>query len=340
MKKLFAIFLGLFLLAPAIAANAATGVVKGGQNHRAPDWFKESFLDLKDDAAEAAGAGKHTMIFFDLDGCPYCARMMAESVGPQRALIEPYFDSIALDVKGSREVSLDGQNSMEERELAKKLHVRFTPTIIFLDGDAKPVFRINGFWNPTQFRIALKYVRTNAYKKMSILAFAKQQKTKPVYSLRKHELLTDVSDFSKLKTPTLVLFEDKSCSACAELHDSVLNRKDMLVQLKKFTFTRLDPTSDKEIIDFDGNKTTQAKWAAKLNVETSPTFIAFDEAKEVQRVTSTLYSFHFSSILEYVSGKHYKNEPNWLRYMGKRNARIRAAGKDVDLSKNAKELIE
>ncbi len=322
-------------IAGSITSNTwASGKVIGGKNFHSPDWFKDSFLDLKEDAAEAAAEGKHAMLFFDLEGCPYCARMIAESVEPQRALIEPYFDSISLDVKGSREVSIDGKTQIEERKLAQKLGVRFTPTVIFLDKDANIVFRINGFWNPAQFRIALKYVRTKAYKKMKIGAYAKLQKTKPVYQMKKHALLSDIKDFSKIKTPLLVLFEDETCSACPELHDSVLNRKAVTAELKKFTFVRLDARKDTPIIDIDGNKTTSAKWADKLGIRLSPTFVSFDEGKERQRVDGTLYSHHFSAILAYVSEKHYKKYPTWLGYLKVRAQNILESGKNVDLSKD------
>jgi len=324
----------IFTLTPLSPANAASGKVIGGQAHRAPDWFKDSFLDLKEDASEAAESGKHAMVFFDLAGCPYCARMMLESVEPQRALIEPFFDSIQLDIKGSREVTLDGENQMEERALAKKFRVRFTPTVVFLDENAKPVFRINGFWNPAQFRTALNYVKSKSYKTMKISAFAKQQKSKPVYSLRDHKQLTNVTDFSAVKTPLLVLFEDETCSACPELHDTVLNRANIIHELKAFTFVRLNPNSNDPITDVDGNKTTPAEWAQKLAIKTSPTFIAFDEGKEIQRVGAALYSYHFSNLLAYVSGKHYKTIDNWIAYSGQRGKKILEGGKNIDLSRD------
>ncbi len=334
MNRLALFFTLIFLLTPFSLASAETGKIVGGQSHRSPDWFKESFLDLKEDASEAAAEGKHAMVFFDLAGCPYCARMMAESVEPQRALIEPFFDSIQLDVKGSREVSIDGENQMEERALAKKFRVRFTPTVIFLDENAKPIFRINGFWNPDQFRTALSYVKTKSYKKMKIAAFAKLQKAKPVYSLRQHKQLTTVTDFSKVKTPLLVLFEDETCSACPELHDTVLNRPVIVNELKAFTFVRLNPNSKDVITDTDGNKTTPGEWAEKLAITTSPTFIAFDEGKEIQRVGAALYSHHFSHLLSYVSGKHYKTIDNWIKYSGQRSKEMMDAGKNVDLSRD------
>jgi thioredoxin-related protein len=37
-----------------------------------PEWFAQSFLDIREDAAEAARDGKRLMIYFMQDGCPYC----------------------------------------------------------------------------------------------------------------------------------------------------------------------------------------------------------------------------------------------------------------------------
>jgi thioredoxin-related protein len=337
---LFSFFLLLLPTTSAPLKAASTGKVVGGQNHRAPDWFKETFLDFKEDASEAAAEGKHVMVFFDLDGCPYCARMMSESVEPQRALIEPFFDSIAINIKGDREVSTDGENQMTEKQLAKKLKIRFTPTIVFLDENAKPVFRINGFWNPAQFRIALSFVKTRSYKKMKIRAFAKLQKRKPVYALKDHPQLKNMTDLSTVKTPLLVLFEDETCSACAELHQSVLNRKDVTDALKNFTFVRFNAGKNTAIVTPDGTKTTMEKWAETLAIRTSPTFIAFDNAKEIQRVDGTLYSYHFSSILQYVANKNYEKFDNWLAFMGNRTRNSLKKGKNVDLSKDGVTLTQ
>lgn len=43
----------LFLSAAITPADAATGKLVGGQVSEHPDWFKESFLDISEDVAEA-----------------------------------------------------------------------------------------------------------------------------------------------------------------------------------------------------------------------------------------------------------------------------------------------
>ena len=71
------VFITIFL---SLNANAASkGKVTGGSMHEAPEWFKESFLDMSDDIDEAKDNNKHVMLFMDLNGCPYCTRMLKES---------------------------------------------------------------------------------------------------------------------------------------------------------------------------------------------------------------------------------------------------------------------
>jgi len=41
-----------------------------------PSWFKTSFLDFREDIAEAAKSRKRLMVYFGQDGCPYCRVLM------------------------------------------------------------------------------------------------------------------------------------------------------------------------------------------------------------------------------------------------------------------------
>jgi thioredoxin-related protein len=52
-------------VSPAGAASAATEV---------PAWFKETFLDIREDVREAAAEGKRLLLYFGQDGCPYWKR--------------------------------------------------------------------------------------------------------------------------------------------------------------------------------------------------------------------------------------------------------------------------
>jgi thioredoxin-related protein len=76
-----------------------------------PRWFTESFLDFKDEVAEAARSGKRVLVYFGQDGCPYCKALMQGSFGPGATadLTQRHFVAIALNIWGDREVQwLDG----------------------------------------------------------------------------------------------------------------------------------------------------------------------------------------------------------------------------------------
>jgi len=91
----FALFLGSI---GALAA-AERGKITGGVAHEAPGWFKESFLDIADDVDEATEAGKHVLLFFQLNDCPYCDRMLEEAFEsePLTSYIQQHFDAIAIN---------------------------------------------------------------------------------------------------------------------------------------------------------------------------------------------------------------------------------------------------
>ena len=330
--RFLAIALAALLLTAPLAAAAGKGKLTGGIAHDYPDWFKESFLDLKEDAGEAAAENKHTILFLSLNGCPYCARMLSETFAQNKDAIIKDFDTIGLNIRGDRMVMVDGENEMSEKQLARKLRVRFTPTVIFLDDEANTVLRINGFWDPAQFRTAMAYVRTRSYKEMELNQFIAGQKSERVWKFARHPAMSDTSDLAGTTKPLLVLFEDAGCSACAELHNEILTREDVTEALKSYTFVRLDAEAETKLTDPAGNQTTARAWAKKLGVRASPTFVAFDEGKERQRLDSKLYSHHFISILGYVSGKHYKTHETWLKFNSERTEKILATGKDVDLS--------
>ena len=76
-KKFILLFFVLFGLITNINANE--GKVVGGSMHEIPSWFKDSFLEINEDIEEAKENNKHFMVFMDLEGCPYCTRMLKEN---------------------------------------------------------------------------------------------------------------------------------------------------------------------------------------------------------------------------------------------------------------------
>ena len=62
MKRLYGLVTALVLVAFGAAAQAA-GTLTGGEKYDIPSWFKQSFLELAEDAEEAAEADKHALVF-------------------------------------------------------------------------------------------------------------------------------------------------------------------------------------------------------------------------------------------------------------------------------------
>ncbi|MBI3874070.1 MAG: thioredoxin, partial [Arcobacter sp.] len=76
MIKLFKTLMSILIL---VTLSHGASKISGGSEHEIPTWFKQSFLDIPEDVNEASKNNKHLMLFVDLDGCPYCTKMLNES---------------------------------------------------------------------------------------------------------------------------------------------------------------------------------------------------------------------------------------------------------------------
>lgn len=136
-------------------------------------WFMDTFLEMRDDLAEAGSAGKNFVVFFEQRGCPYCREM--HEVNLARPDIADYvknnFGAVRINIWGSKKVTdFDGEE-LEERSLARKWGVSFTPTLSFFgmgEPEEKPgreleVARMPGYFKPFHFISMFEYVRQGAY---------------------------------------------------------------------------------------------------------------------------------------------------------------------------------
>ncbi len=172
--------LGTGLLGAAGRANAATDRIEpilgeDGMYHQT--WFLNSFMDLKEDLAEAAEAGKRFAVIWEQRGCPYCREThMVNFARPKiNRYVRENFAMLQLDLWGSREVTdFDGE-VLEERALARKWRIVFTPTIMFfadgldqVEGKSGPeaeIVRMPGYFKPFHFITMFEYVRESAYER-------------------------------------------------------------------------------------------------------------------------------------------------------------------------------
>ena len=145
-------------------------------------WFLDSFLDLSEDLTEAAEAGKRFAVMWEQKGCPYCQEThLVNFAQPEiQDFVRNNFEILQLNIFGSRKVTdFDGEE-LEERTLARKSGVRFTPTIQFFPDDAAQVggggkaaevARMPGYLRPPHFLAMFRFVSEKAYLSTSFRSY-------------------------------------------------------------------------------------------------------------------------------------------------------------------------
>ncbi len=306
--------------------------------HEKPDWFKESFLDIREDIAEAAAQGKRVLLYFYQDGCPYCARLLDENFS-QKAIVDKTrkgFDVIAINMWGDREVTgLDGKETTE-KQFAVDNKIMFTPTLLFLDENGKHVLRLNGYYPPNKFMIALDYVAGKHEKTPYRDYLAKNAPAPTSGKIHTEHANLKGANFAARTggKPLIVMFEQKNCEACDELHDDILQQPESRKLLKSYDVAVLDMWSKTPVTTPTGEKTTVKQWAKKLHVQYAPSMVFFDQSgKEVFRTEAWLRRFHAQSALDYVASGAYKTQPEFQRYIEARADALRAKGVAVDIMK-------
>jgi len=337
------LFTCLFLFMSSVQAEVKKqGKLLGVADAVIPSWFKDSFLDFRDDAKEAAESGKHMLVFADLKGCPYCAQMLKDNFmkstaeGGNREFIQKHFDSIHIDIKGSREIAFNEDTEVSEKDLARALKVSFTPTLLFMDANNKVVARVNGYRSPREFKQVLNFVHEKAYLKTDLASYRLKHLKDSVYTLLDHDEFTEITDLQKASEtdkPLAVLFEDKTCDECERFHKEILDLNETKRLMKSFNFVRLDALSSQKIIDPQGNKTTAGEWLKKENISYRPALLVFIKGKEKARITGLIKSFHFQQLLSYFALKKYNEYPNFIAYGEEYTKKILDSGKDVDIWK-------
>ena len=132
------------------------------QAREVPDWFAETLLDVRDEAADAAKDGKRLMLYFWLAGCPYCERM-TQTTFRDPAVVERLkrgFVPVGVNVRGDRDLTWSDGATLSEKQLAAALKVRGTPTMVFLDAKGAIALRLTGYLAPAEFARALDSLST------------------------------------------------------------------------------------------------------------------------------------------------------------------------------------
>ncbi len=351
MQKLIPILITVimvFITIPTLMAKEEVkeGVYSGAKTATHPDWFKESFLDLEEDIADAASEGKRLVVYFWQSGCPYCAQLWSDNFAKKDILntFRDNFEIIAINMWGDKEVVTIGGNNYSEKSFTEALHIAYTPTLLFFNENKKVVLKLEGYIPPENFRLALQYVSQHKEKEGNYASFIAKAKekimtqgvlhselffSKPPYSLTKSHL--SKQDQEKYQ---VVFFEKPNCKNCDLLHQKTLQDPDTIKLVQQFKSIQLNRYADTKVIKPNGESTTAKDWATELNITYLPAMVFFDpKGKEVMRINAQMRGFHIQSVFDYVLSGAYKTETNFQRYISARADKIRKTGKDIDIWK-------
>lgn len=322
----------------ASSEGELTAALENPGHEQLPAWFKVSFLDLYEDVAEAAENNKRVMVFFIQDGCPYCKKLLEDNFG-QRSIAEKtqkYFDVVTINIWGDREVVV-GDKAFTEKEFAAALKVQYTPTLLFFNEKNKVVFRANGYYPPEKFDTVLDYVGQHKERDQSFQNYLASVDPQPATG-RLHADITNLKSSTDLKQALqpgkhlLVMFEQRQCATCDELHLDILKRPASLKQLERFNVSVLDMWSNEKIILPDGKSKKIHEWAKQLDIKYAPSLVYFnDKGEEVFRSDGYLKAFHVQSVMDYVASSAYLKQSNFQRYIDERADHLREQGIVIDL---------
>jgi len=292
-----------------------------------PDWFKTSFLDLRDDLQEALEAGKDgIMLFISASRCSYCKAFMDSSLRDPsiRERLTGNFDVIGLDIFDDSELTaLDGrQHRVKEYVLLNR--ASYTPTLIFFGEGGRLLLPIVGYYPPDRFRKVLDYLDAKAYQYQPFRAYlqaSSQEDSAPGGELIADDLFEQppyLLDRSRIpaQRPLLVVFDASGCAACERFHRRVLQDKAVRRLIGEYDAVQLDARDEQgRVVTPSGEKTSPASWYRQLGLSYLPAILFFDErGREAMRIDSETLRFRMEGSLQLVLERAHEDDPQLQRW--------------------------
>lgn len=143
--------------------------------------FDETFGDFSEELKHAQEQGKAgVFIFFEMDECPFCARMKSTVLNQQRVVdyYKKNFLVFPVDIEGDIEIKDFQGNSMPMKDFAFKQHrVRATPVLAFFDLQGKLVAKYTGATaDVDEFLLLGEYVVSGAYKNSNFTSYKREHR--------------------------------------------------------------------------------------------------------------------------------------------------------------------
>ncbi len=329
----------LWLLAASSAAVAAVDDFDDGAIYQVhyPAWFKDSFLNLQEDADEAREAGKQGLfVFFSTQGCSYCHLFIETSLSDPAISdrLHTHFDSIGLEIFSDAELTDFAGEQTRVKTFALDQGVQFAPTMLFFDGDGTRLLRLTGYYEPERFSAVLDYLIGGHHRQQGLREFlAERAAPTQAEGLSDDALFADppyALDRSRMpaQRPLLVLFEGAQCARCARFHEEVLGDMPIRERLAGFDVVRLDAgDADTPVLTPAGERTDPKSWYAELGFTELPALVFFNESGEQVLATDAwVLKSRMNNVIGFVSDRAYEQGWNYQRYARSQALKKAAAG--------------
>jgi thioredoxin-related protein len=172
-------FLAVASLAIPVQMFASAGTADEQETREPREYFFiQTFGDLPEEMRAAREAGKLGMLlFFESEGCPYCAYMLRE-VFSQRAVQDWYrerFVSVAVDIHGDVELTDFDGITLPSKVFSDHRKVFLTPAIAFINLRGEEIFRHTGtIRSPETFLLLGQYIADGHYDDVEFPVYAEQ----------------------------------------------------------------------------------------------------------------------------------------------------------------------
>jgi len=292
-----------------------------------PDWFKTSFLDLREDLDDAIDAGKQgILLFISASRCSYCKAFMDRSLeDPEiRRRLTAGFDVIGLDIFDDREMTTVEGREYRVNEFVTLNRASYTPAMIFLGEEGRVLLRIIGYYPPERFRRVLDYLETRAYLGQNFRDYLEASSSRPDPGDRpivaddlfmRPPFMLNRSVMSAQR-PLLVVFERPGCVACERFHRRVLQDKSVRRLIGGFEAVQLDASDEHgRVVTPGGEQTSPVSWYRRLGLSYYPAILFFDEqGGEVMRLDSETLRFRMEGSLQLVLDRAYEKDAQLQRW--------------------------
>lgn len=290
-----------------------------------PKWFKQSFLDLREDLAEAKRAGKRGIaLYFTTQGCSYCKIFLSTTFKDPSVInrVRENYDVIGLEMFSDEEITDFSGELIRVKHFAQRYNLSYTPSMVFYNTQGVEELRLVGYYPKEKFNRYLTYLLEGLNKTVSL---RKYLNTQPKSSVN-HALLRDAifrqppyildRRAAASDRPLLVMFEQPECDACVRFHKNILSQTSVRKLYMGFETVRLNLSDNKTyVMTPEGKMLTAAQWADQLGLQNVPATVLFDEhGREITRLDSEVMETRMIAALNYVLEKGYEKYYGYQSY--------------------------